>query len=543
MQGKICRLATHTGLVVVLAVSLTSAAAPAVRVAPAPKLLDLRVSNGSTPYEGDGPLLTTVSPNGDGFRDRAVVGFRLTKSATVELDVLQTVNVKRGKNTVQTISSVRHAFSRGRHRLVWTPARSLPSGTYVLELTVTDTQGRRRIYNDLPLAGRVRIRAPVVRIQRIGVSVGARYMPGQTAVASVATDARQLDVDVLSFRNGRGAVDPKTGASPIAPPVALAWRGHRKAPGRVRIHIGDWPSGLYFVRITSKDRRVGYAPFVIRPPVLGTSRIAVVLPTNTWQAYNFADANGDGWGDSWYVNGAFRRVDISRPYNDSGIPLRFRDFDSAIVAWLSARGNVDFLTDLDLEHVASGDLLAHVYDLIVFPGHEEYTTAHEYNVVRRFRNLGGNLMFLSANNFFWKVVFQGQVMRRVGEWRNLGRPEAGLVGVQYVASNYGVHQGGYIANTAGAPWVFAGTGLANGQSFGSYGYEIDIRSPATPAGAILLASIPDLMGPGRTAEMTYYETAAGAKVFAAGALNFGASVGDPVVARILDNVWTRLSTP
>jgi hypothetical protein len=543
MQGKICRLATHTGLVVVLAVSLTSAAAPAVRVAPAPKLLDLRVSNGSTPYAGDGPLLTTVSPNGDGFRDRAVVGFRLTKSAAVELDVLQTVNVKRGKNTVQTISSVRHAFSRGRHRLVWTPARSLPSGTYVLELTVTDTQGRRRIYNDLPLAGRVRIRAPVVRIQRIGVSVGARYMPGQTAVASVATDARQLDVDVLSFRNGRGAVDPKTGASPIAPPVALAWRGHRKAPGRVRIHIGDWPSGLYFVRITSKDRRVGYAPFVIRPPVLGTSRIAVVLPTNTWQAYNFADANGDGWGDSWYVNGAFRRVDISRPYNDSGIPLRFRDFDSAIVAWLSARGNVDFLTDLDLEHVASGDLLAHVYDLIVFPGHEEYTTAHEYNVVRRFRNLGGNLMFLSANNFFWKVVFQGQVMRRVGEWRNLGRPEAGLVGVQYVASNYGVHQGAYIANTAGAPWVFAGTGLANGQSFGSYGYEIDIRSPATPAGTILLASIPDLMGPGRTAEMTYYETAAGAKVFAAGALNFGASVGDPVVARILDNVWIRLSTP
>lgn len=368
-------------------------------------------------------------------------------------------------------------------------------------------------------------------------------MPGQTAVASVATDARQLDVDVLSFRNGRGAVDPKTGASPIAPPVALAWRGHRKAPGRVRIHIGDWPSGLYFVRITSKDRRVGYAPFVVRPQVLGTSRIAVVLPTNTWQAYNFADADGDGWGDSWYVNGAFRRVDIGRPYSDSGIPLRFRDFDSAIIAWLSARGNVDFLTDLDLEHVPNGDLLAHVYDLIVFPGHEEYTTAHEYNVVRRFRNLGGNLMFLSANNFFWKVVFKGQVMRRVGEWRNLGRPEASVVGVQYVANNYGIHQGAYIVNTTGAPWVFAGTGLANGQSFGRYGYEIDIRSPASPPGTILLASIPDLMGPGRTAEMTYYETAAGAKVFAAGALNFGASVGDPVVARILDNLWARLSRP
>src|SRR6266536_5166991 len=399
MQGKLCRLATRTGLVVVLAVSLTSAAAPAGRVEPAPKLLDLRVSNGSAPYAGDRPLLTTVSTNGDDFRDHAVVGFRLTKSATVELDVLQTVNVKRGKNTVQTISSLRHAFSPGRHRLVWTPARSVPSGTYVLELTVSDAQGRRRIYNDLPLAGRVRVRAPVVRIQRIGVSGGARYMLGQTAVASVATDARQLDVEVLSFRNERGAVDPNTGASPLAPPVALAWRGHRKAPGRVRIHIGDWPSGLYFVRITSKDRRVGYAPFVVRPPVLGTSRIAVVLPTYTLQAYNFADADGDGWGDSWYVNGAFRRVDISRPYNDSGIPLRFRDFDAAIIGWLGARGNLDFFSDLDLEKIGA-DTLAKDYDLVVFAGHEEYVTAHEYDLVKRFRDLGGNLMFLSANNRF-----------------------------------------------------------------------------------------------------------------------------------------------
>jgi len=536
-------VATRAALVVLLAVLLVAGAAPAGRVEPAPRLLDLRVSNGSTPFAGDRRLLTTVSPNGDGFRDRAIVSFRLAVSATVELDALQTVNVKHKKSTVQRISSVRKAFSAGPHRLVWTPAGSVPTGTYVLELTVTDAQGRRRIYNDFPIAGRVRVEAPVVRIQRIGVSIGARYMPGQTAVVSVATDARSLKVDILSFRNGQGAPDPKTNASPIAPPAALAWRGHRNAPGPLRIRIGDWASGLYFVRITSRDGRVGYAPFVVRPRELGTSRIAVVLPTNTWQAYNFADADGDGWGDSWYVNGAFRSVDISRPYIDSGIPFRFGDFDSTIIGWLSARGNVDFLTDLDLEHVATGDLLAHDYDLIVFPGHEEYTTAHEYNLIKRYRDLGGNLMFLSANNLFWKVVFRGHEMRRVGEWRNLGRPEASVVGVQYVASNYGGHLGAYIADTTGAPWVFAGTGLANGQSFGHYGYEIDIRSPATPPGTILLASIPDLMGPGRTAEMTYYETAAGAKVFAAGALNFAASVDDPVVARLLDNVWARLSRP
>ena len=51
------------------------------------------------------------------------------------------------------------------------------------------------------------------------------------------------------------------------------------------------------------------------------------------------------------------------------------------------------------------------------------------------------------------------------------------------------------------------------------------------------------LGPGRSAEMTYYETPAGAKVFAAGALNFGASLGRPEVDRLLANVWTRLSVP
>ena len=79
--------------------------------------------------------------------------------------------------------------------------------------------------------------------------------------------------------------------------------------------------------------------------------------------------------------------------------------------------------------------------------------------------------------------------------------------------------------------------------FGRYGIEVDARTPASPRGIQLLARIPDLLGPGRSAEMTYYETATGAKVFAAGALNFAASLGQPEVARLLENVWVRLSVP
>jgi hypothetical protein len=43
--------------------------------------------------------------------------------------------------------------------------------------------------------------------------------------------------------------------------------------------------------------------------------------------------------------------------------------------------------------------------------------------------------------------------------------------------------------------------------------------------------------------MTYYETSAGAKVFAAGTLNFAASIDEPAVTRLLENVWARLASP
>jgi hypothetical protein len=43
--------------------------------------------------------------------------------------------------------------------------------------------------------------------------------------------------------------------------------------------------------------------------------------------------------------------------------------------------------------------------------------------------------------------------------------------------------------------------------------------------------------------MTYYETRAGAKVFAAGAINFAASATQQPVSTLLENLWARLSAP
>ena len=167
-------------------------------------------------------------------------------------------------------------------------------------------------------------------------------------------------------------------------------------------------------------------------------------------------------------------------------------------------------------------------------------TKRAYDVVERYRDLGGNLLFLAANNFFWRVDREGERLRRVRQWRQLRRPESALVGVQYIGSDYGGRQGGYVV--ADSSWPFDGTGLTAGSVFGRSGVEIDSRTSASPPGTKVLASIPHLMGPNRTAEMTYYERG-GAKVFAAGALNFAASISDPTVQLLLENVWARLSRP
>jgi hypothetical protein len=86
-------------------------------------------------------------------------------------------------------------------------------------------------------------------------------------------------------------------------------------------------------------------------------------------------------------------------------------------------------------------------------------------------------------------------------------------------------------------------GSTFGEAVGGYGIEIDHTAPESPPSTIVLAQIPDLFGPGLTAQMAYYETGAGAKVFAAGALDFGGSALTTPVSTMLDNLWARLTKP
>ena len=501
----------------------------------APELNALTIDNGGRPFAGDSGRLTTLSPNGDGYRDSAAIRFRLDREARVELRISQ------AKPQPRTVYRVVRRLAPGRHHFVWSPKASLAPRTYFASFGLVDRGGRRRTYSASRLARSGRSETVVVRLRGVDAAFGrASYRPGDRATLSVATDARRLTLQVL--RAGRApsrAVEP---GAEVGEPVELDWSRRRDRAHRVTVPIGRWESGVYFARLTSDDGRVGYAPFVVRPRRLGEHLVAVVMPTFTWQAYNLWDENGDGFGETWYAAWKQRTVRLGRPFLGRGIPPWFRRYDLPFLRWLHVREQeVDVFSESDLART-SGKALARAYSLVVFPGHHEYVPAPLYDAVERYRDRGGNLLFLSANNFFWKVARRGSLLERTEIWRNLWRPEAGLIGAQYRGNDQGGRRAPFVVrSTRAAKWVFAETGLTPGSRFGRFGIEIDGTAPTSPRGTQVLAEIPGLLGPGRTAQMTYYETPRGAKVFAAGAMDFTSRALSAPVAQILDNLWRRLA--
>ena len=508
----------------------------------APAAFALSARNLGRRYAGDRSLFATVAPGVPG-RETAAVSFGLNRPATVTLQAIRTA-LHKNTLTWETTSTLR----AGQHELTWTPSIDTPVGSYVMRLTIDGPGNRQTVLGGRRPASVARQQAAVVRVLGVEAAFLRRsYLPGELMELSILADAPALTLQFLhcgAETEGTDRSDELKGA-PLGEPVALDWSGKRSGPVTIEVRSGDWPTGLYAVRLTTDDGRVGFAPFVIRPNVLGSVRQLVVLPTNTWQAYNFYDRDGDGWGDTWYAGGS-PPVELDRPYRDRGVPPRFKRYDLGFLKWLQWTAKTpDVVADDDLEAFASGDDLRALYDLVVFPGHSEYMTGHAYDVVERYRDLGGRLVFLSANNFFWRVEKQGQTMRRVKLWRNDGRPEARLYGVQYRANDDGTRQGTFEVVAAEAvPWLFEGTGLANGsrigEMVGGYGIEIDAMTPDSPPGTTVIARISDLFGPGLSAEMSYYETDAGARVFAAGALDFGGSVTFWPIRRMVDNLWRHM---
>ncbi|HZG51331.1 MAG TPA: N,N-dimethylformamidase beta subunit family domain-containing protein [Pyrinomonadaceae bacterium] len=277
------------------------------------------------------------------------------------------------------------------------------------------------------------------------------------------------------------------------------------------------------------DGRSGKALFVVKNANPGTStNILYKLALTTYHAYS-EGVDTDGYKSSMY---SFQRyvtsssgikgfkVTMLRPGGGTGAPIlggidvnneltplnSFAHWDPFMIAWLERNNyEVDYCTDLDIH--LEGSLLKK-YGLLLSVGHDEYWSQAMRDNVEAFVHQGGNVSFFSGNTCFWRIHFTDMQdgiptaficdktctaappdCTRGGYegndvWWRTGQPENTLTGVSLRNAGDSAGppnpKGGHTVQHANSPddsWVYAGTGLSNGDVFGAteglVAYECD----------------------------------------------------------------------
>jgi N,N-dimethylformamidase beta subunit-like protein len=357
-------------------------------------------------------------------------------------------------------------------------------------------------------------------------------------------------------------------------------------------------SGLYYFHAKTESGRSFAFPWIVAP-ASPRAPIAVLTSNITWNAYNNFGGRSNyihpdrlppaptvnarlelkRYTDPEHVNydtTEYAPLSFERPEPINHIPEEVRITDPIegraachvapaewrLLGWLEREG---FAYDLYAEtqlHFGALDLDA--YRVLVLGPHPEYWSRRMYDAVKAWVfERGGRLMYLGGNGLNCEVEFldeQTCIYRNEDE-RRLRAPgsryesrfhlrhesEAHLLGVVY--DDQGVMTAAPFQVVDASHWVFAGTGLREGDRFGIHsqhervpggasGHETDKRSPSSPPNTRLLAR--GLNPDGGGAEMVLHEPDGGGAVFSAGSICWTSSLWvDDGVSRITANVLRR----
>ena len=359
----------------------------------------------------------------------------------------------------------------------------------------------------------------------------------------------------------------------------------------------DWCSGYYLAKLTSSTTgSQAYIIFVVRDDSRA-SKLLAQSSVNTYQAYN--TWGGHSLYSFQSPNGRANKVSFNRPYalnsnpqlaygngaaeflvgSDGGPP---GGWEYCMVRFLEREGyDVTYCTNVDV-HANPSLLRSHKGYLSV--GHDEYWSLEMRQNVTAARDAGVSLGFFSANTAYWQVRLEssqatGDANRIVTCYKyfptdyigtdsqdpyfldsdpsndnqitirfrdtlagssRVASPEEALIGVMY---DYGADDANNdMVITNASSWVFANTGLKNGDHIPYVvGYECDRAQGNGPAGLTILAHSPytgnTFTGSGFS-DMTIYQAASGATVFATGSIQFAWALDDFEVPSLR---FTRLS--
>ncbi len=364
----------------------------------------------------------------------------------------------------------------------------------------------------------------------------------------------------------------------FARPAAFAeassdWHGYTiPLPERVR-------HGAYVARVVRRDAaceplldaRDGAAFFVVRP--VRRARVLVNVPLFTYHAYSVGALDPDSddvTGASLYTDG--KRVSLARPgggtggriwdernvdvYDRASPRQTWAHWDAKAIAWLEREGIAhDVCTDLDIHQ---DDAIFDDRRLLLCFGHHEYWTDTMRGRVERFVADGGNVAFFGANSLWFRTDYDAatHTIGRTGAWPV---PESALTGVSYGRGGgwwCGERPAGGLTVRNAAHWLFAKTGLRDGDTFGAdarlVGYECDglgepgiVRRTTLELASANLSSLwidPDdkgqLFANGRASLAISNDCGT---VVSAGTVDWPRLLGrDPVVTQITRNVISHL---
>ena len=203
------------------------------------------------------------------------------------------------------------------------------------------------------------------------------------------------------------------------------------------------------------------------------------------------------------------------------------------------------MTDVELGRLPLSTLRR--YSAIVFPGHTEYYEPATYDLLKRYRDGGGNLVFLQANPFYRQVRIDREhnaVVMTDYDARE-GRSDFALTGVGYDGCCFPKARAApYTAATGRAyervRWLFRGTGIGPGQRFGVAASESDRIDPELTPRDHVVAGKAVIEGKHGVINATMVWSHAGrGSVFATGNYTF-LRMGRGLTYKLLDNVWRKL---
>ncbi len=374
---------------------------------------------------------------------------------------------------------------------------------------------------------------------------------------------------------------------------------------------GPEQSGLYYLHAKGEKSGEFFSfPWVVAP-AKPTAPIAILASTNTWLAYNnfggrsnyinadrlpptpVVNARQDlirytkagsfnvwGFQDEEYLPLSFERPEpgnvvreqeeVTDPI-EGRLPCGMAPAEWRLLGWMEREGfDYDYYSEWQLHQ---GELDLDAYKILIISIHPEYWSRQMYQRVKDWvQQRGGKLMYLGGNGLNCEVEFLDRDRLRFKTYLApstggaLGMPdpqnpdiylesrmhrtlesEANLLGV--VCTESGIMTAAPYKVVNEDHWIFAGTGLHNGDLFGekslqeringgASGHETDKMSPHSPAGTVLLAKGINQDDGG--AEIVYYETSSGGAAFSVGSITYvPCLLVDDAVSRITSNVITR----